>query len=429
MTPRRLRTAPRGVHRVPMSSNTLIPIAVTGYGSISAAGRNCTEALNTLEKAQVRNRPTAAPFFPAGFSAPCFLASDPQFEEFSALGDRDRSGFDRSNRTIRLALAAIDEALVHSGITVAEMTSVRVGIALGTTVGCTFHNEEYYIDWKEGRKPKEEQLFNYFASNLAESVQTFLGVQGPRLVITNACASGTDAIGMAFRWLQHGFCDIAIAGGADELSKVACHGFNSLMLVSAEDCRPFDRNRQGLNLGEGAGVFIMERQDRALREKRQVYGWLRGYGIAGDGYHPTAPHPEGIGLQKAMTAALEEAALSVKDIAMINAHGTGTRANDTAETCALAKLGFDTSGAVIASTKGATGHTLGAAGGVEAVFTLLALNGGKVWGTISCLGMDESLACPVLPHGTSAVLSGRLGLSQSLAFGGSNSALVIEGSG
>ena len=410
-----------------MPTDIAIPIAVTGYGSISAAGRNCTEALQTLGKARVNTSLPAAAFFPAGFSAPCFIAADPHFDDFCVLGIGDRAGYDRSNRTIRLALAAIDEALARCTIGVDEMAPLRVGVALGTTVGCTFHNEDYYIDWKEGRTPEQQQLFNYFASNLAASVQMFLGVRGPRVVITNACASGTDAIGIAYRWLQYGLCDIAIAGGADELSKVACHGFNSLMLVSPEDCRPFDRDRKGLNLGEGAGIFIMEREEQALREKRQVYGRLRGYGIAGDGYHPTAPHPEGIGLQKAVTAALNEAALSVEDIAMINAHGTGTRVNDTAETGALAKLGFDGCKTAVASTKGATGHTLGAAGGIEAVFTLLALNGGRVWGTIGCHDPEESLECRVLTHGTSTELSGRFGLSQSLAFGGSNSALVIEG--
>lgn len=314
------------------------------------------------------------------------------------------------------------------GISLEQLRSMRVGVALGTTVGSTFHYEQYYRDWKQGQVPDARVMEHFLDSNLASFVQRMLGVSGPKALITNACASGTDAIGLAKLWLENDLCDIVLAGGVDDLSKIACHGFKSLMLVSEQSCTPFDRDRNGLNLGEGAGIVLLEKEDSS-HTKAHVLGWVRGYGIAGDAYHPTAPHPEGRGLQQAVLNALANSGLTKEDVSMINAHGTGTKANDKAETAAVAALGFDTSMVPMVSTKGATGHTLGAAGAIEAVFTLLALNGGRIAGSIGCKTVDPEFACKILPHGSSAVLKGRVGLSQSLAFGGNNSALILEGSG
>ena len=412
-----------------MSSFLRSSIAVTGCGCLSAAGIDCSESNESIRNGMVKSRLPSGSFFPASFSAPCFLAVDSLPVEYEVLKSEAKGGFSHFNRTIQLALASIDEGLAEAGITLDELRSKRVGIALGTTVGCTFHNEAYYIDWKKGVAPDPALLLQYFSSHLAEAIQTILGVQGPRIVITNACASGTDAIGMAKGWLAHDLCDIVVAGGVDELSRIACHGFNSLMLVSEKNCAPFDVNRQGLSLGEAAGILILEREHSAVADKRTIRGWVRGYGIAGDGHHPTAPHPEGRGLQHAVCIALKDAGLGKGDISMINAHGTGTRANDLAETKAIAEVGFDGNKVSVVSTKGITGHTLGAAGGVEAVFTLMALNQGEVFGTVGCIEPDPELSFPVLPQGQRVELSGRIGLSQSLAFGGSNSALVLEGSG
>lgn len=411
-----------------MSGFSRPSVAISGYGCITAVGLNCSDAIVNLRSGVVNSGLLGEGYFPSAFSAPCFQAKERLYDDYEVLATVEKE-FGHFNRTIQLALSAIDEALTGAGLTLEKLASKRVGIAFGTTVGCTFHNEKYYIDWKEGKKPESGLLYNYFSSNLAESIQRILGVQGPRIVITNACASGADAIGMAKKWLEYDLCDIAIAGGADELSRIACHGFNSLMLVSKENCRPFDINRKGLNLGEAAGVLILESQVQVEREKRNIAGWVRGYGIAGDAYHPTAPHPDGKGLQKAVGTALMEASVTTGDISMINAHGTGTRVNDQAETKAILEVGFDGTQVPVVSTKGATGHTLGAAGGVEAVFTLLALNRGEVFGTIGCAEPDPELSFPILATGQHAHLTGRIGLSQSLAFGGSNSALVIEGCG
>lgn len=405
----------------------LQPPVVTGYGAITALGENCQAAFRNMADGLMCNVSMGEGFFPSGFSAPCFQVSSVAPEAGRSRLDDLISTTQISNRTVLLTLLAVAEGLHRAGLSLNDICKKRVGVVLGTTVGCTFHNEEYYIKWRDGREPDPEPLLAYLGSNLADKVKELLGVVGPGLVITNACASGTDAIGVAKTWLQNNICDIAIAGGADELSRVACHGFKSLMLYSEKRCTPFDTHRQGLNLGEGAGILVMEKQTDVEKRGQEILGKVRGYGIGGDAYHPTAPHPEGRGLQCAIHGALQDGGLFVDDICLINAHGTGTPANDLAETNAISAVGFAPDRVSVVSTKGFTGHTLGAAGGVEAVYTLMALNQGRVLGTGGCHHIDPQLVFPVLSESESQVLSGKIGMSQSLAFGGSNSALVIEG--
>ncbi len=411
-----------------MVESTVPPIVVTGCGTVSAAGTSCKSSLQSLRSFEANNTHLSNYYFPVPFSAPCFLVKDDDLPTGGLLSLPEYAAELPYNRTLFLALCAINEALTTAGVDKDILSTKRVGVALGTTVGCTFHNESYYVDWKNKTNPDPNLLQKYFTSNLAARIQNIIGVQGPKIVVTNACASGTDAIGIAKSWLEHGLCDIAIAGGVDEISRIACHGFKSLMLVSEESCKPFDKNRKGLNLGEGAGIVVLEQEDYAVSRDSSILGWIRGYGIAGDAHHPTAPHPEGKGLKNAVLKALKSAALTTENISMINAHGTGTPANDKAETRAILDMGFDRLMPVV-STKGATGHTLGAAGGIEAIFTLLSLNRGEVAGTTGCTEFDSDLSFTPIVEGQTAQLEGRVGISQSLAFGGSNSALVIEGSG
>ena len=396
-------------------------ITIRGYGVICGAGTTSTEAFLAIRNREVRNQLLAQEWFPESTVAPCFLAV-----ESGALRRRLAEGGIVAapwvNRTVLLALTAILEALAKAGLSVADLKGKTVGVAIGTTVGCTFNNEAYYCQWRAGQTPDQAPLDAYLNSNLAALVQHILGIRGPRLVVTNACSSGTDAIGLASSWLKAGLCDLALAGGADELSRIACHGFHSLMLVSDESCTPFGQNRKGLNLGEGAGILLLERGDGS---KTNLFGGLRGYGAAGDGFHPTAPHPEGRGLQSALRQAMESAGVDGGMIAMINGHGTGTPANDRAETNGLVAAGL--ADVPLVSTKGATGHTLGAAGGIEAVFTLMALNEGYLTGTIGCAEVDPDLARDVLGEDQEVTLKSPIGISQSLAFGGGNGVLVLEG--
>ena len=403
------------------------PVAITGLGAIAAGGSDAAELWRNLAAGVVRCGPVPEYLFKTILNYPVFAA--PQ----DCLSDKARALLAETcpdfraesvSRTILLALTAAAEALHQAGITAADLHKLRVGIAIGTTVGCTFHNEDYYIAWRDHLAPDLAPVHYYLGGNVAAALHRLFGTSGPSAVVTNACASGTDAIGIGRNWLAAGQCDLVIAGGADELSRVAYNGFASLMLADTVPCRPFSRDRQGLNLGEGAGVLVMERQEGAAARGGKILGLVRGYGSAADAHHPTAPHPEGRGLKTALAQALREA--GPEQIVLVNAHGTGTKANDQAETNALAAALPGATKAAIVSTKGFTGHTLGAAGGLEAIFTLLALRDGFTPGTVGCAELDPVFAVSPLRQREGRRLAGRLGISQSLAFGGGNSVLVLE---
>jgi len=409
--------------------NTKSSVAVTGMGCISAAGTDTKSHWININKSTARCSPMPDWLFHTELLYPVFAApQEPLSEAGRDLLEDTLPDFTTGamSRTLNLAVSAVAEALNQAGIGLQYLRGKKVGIALGTTVGCTFNNEDYYEQWRRGMKPDLAPIFHYLSGNLAQALHGILGTHGPSAVVTNACASGTDAIGLAKGWIASGACDLAVAGGADELSRIAYNGFAGLQLSDTEQCRPFDRHRKGLNLGEGAGLLVLEEEGRALERGIPPLGWVRGYGSASDAWHPTAPHPEGRGLKCAFDQALADAGLSIQDVAMINAHGTGTKANDLAEANALSNLLPKSCHVAIVSTKGMTGHTLGAAGGLEAIFTFLALRQGVTPGTHGYQLSDPQLPVSPIPQGMSVLLSTHIGMSQSLAFGGGNAAMVIE---
>jgi 3-oxoacyl-(acyl-carrier-protein) synthase len=261
----------------------------------------------------------------------------------------------------------------------------------------------------------------FLKGNLAESIARKTKARGPQLTIVNACSSGTDAIGAALSWLKSDLCDIVIAGGADELNHVPYCGFGSLGILNPGLCSPFDRDRKGLNLGEGAGVVVLEKKSSADKRGRSSDLVLLGYGSSSDAYHLTAPSPEGVGLKASLSAALAEAEIEPQDVSFVNAHGTGTNDNDLVEGNALAEI-FGKALTML-STKGFTGHTLGAAGGLEAVFTALGLREGWIPASAGFQNKDEAI--PIAPVRERTAIPGQFAVSTSLAFGGNNAALVI----
>lgn len=399
-------------------------------GCTCAIGPDISSISTSILQPQRNCTPVPKELFTTKLSSPVFsIPSDILFSRAEAVLDSLASSqqLPQLNRSLLLALTTAGEALQTADIDLHTLRSKRVGIILGTTGACTFHNERYYIDWKSGCDPDPEPVFTYLTSHLAERLGNLLRVHGPVSVVTNACASGTDAIGMARLWLLNDLCDLVLAGGVDELSSIAYHGFSSLLLTSPEPCRPFDRKRKGLNIGEGAGIIVMEREDDMTKEGRRSLGWIHGYGNAGDGYHPIAPHPESLGLQKALHAALAESDITPERVSLINAHGTGTVANDIAEARVLSVMPFDWQNCVVVSTKGLTGHTLGAAGAIETILTLMALNSATIAGTVGCTEQDPELSIQILPENSTSYLGSRFAINQSLAFGGNNSVLIIEG--
>jgi 3-oxoacyl-[acyl-carrier-protein] synthase II len=383
------------------------PVFITGMGAVSAAGASVRDTLASFRKG-ARNGGRVT-LFDTSLEYPVF--------EVKSLP----AGFNREGqRTIELALAAVDEALTSAGLS-GNLTAYRVGVCLGTTVASQLNDLDFYRTFRNTGTAPMEPVDRYLKGNLADAVAASLHATGPSLTVVNACSSGTDAIGVALSWLRSGLCDVAIAGGADELSRIPYCGFGSLGIVSRELCAPFDRDRKGLNLGEGAGVVVLEREAVARSRGARPDLFAAGFGACADAYHLTAPHPDGVGLVTSIRTALQEAGINQDEVAFVNAHGTATPENDLAEGKVLARM-FGP-GVRMLSTKGFTGHTLGAAGGLEAVFTALGLREGWLPASPGFTNQDPNI--PIVPLKTETRVAGNYAISTSLAFGGNNSAVVI----
>jgi 3-oxoacyl-(acyl-carrier-protein) synthase len=382
---------------------------ISGVGIVSAAGADKASTLDSFRRG-VRNYSTKQPFETT--------VCAPTFQVRAALPELP--GRMNASRTLRLAMRAVNEAMGEAAFARFE-EGTRVGVCLGTTVGCQLNNVSFYAAYRRGESPGLDPVYNFLSTNLAKSVAELVGARGPRMTVVNACSSGTDAIGVAAGWIEAGLCDVAIAGGADEMYIVPLSGFWSLGVMSAEPCAPFDRDRAGLNLGEGAGVLILESEEHARKRGAKAEFEVAGFGAACDAHHLTAPHPEGRGLEAAVRAALGRSNVDAADVAFINAHGTATQDNDRAEGKVIARL-FGTNTPFL-STKGFTGHTLGAAGGLEAAFALMGLREGWIPGSAGFSNPSEDVA--VMPVRRVTEISGRYAVSTSLAFGGNNAAVLI----
>ncbi len=379
---------------------------ITGLGVISAAGADLAQALGSFERGE-RNA-GAVSLFPT-------VMHYPVFEIKQLPREYHLEGW----RTLSLACIAVDQALQDAELT--DLSRYRVGVCLGTTVASQLNDLEFYRSYRKGKTESMAAVDRFLKGNLAEYIARRIGARGPQMTVVNACSSGTDAVGVALSWLKSGLCDIAIAGGSDELNHVPYCGFASLGIANPSLCAPFDRDRKGLNLGEGAGVLIIETKATALRRGKTSGLFLAGYGSSNDGYHLTAPSPDGRGLRASFTTAMQEAGIEPGDVSFVNTHGTGTHDNDLVE----GKVMMDLFGPGIRmlSTKGFTGHTLAAAGGLEAVFTAAGLRAGWIPASAGFKTRDEAI--PIEPVREKTAISGRFAISTSMAFGGNNAAIVI----
>ena len=297
----------------------------------------------------------------------------------------------------------------------------RIGVFLGTSTSGILDTELAYRQ----RNPETGALpgsFNYAGSHscysVADYVQQVLDLAGPAIVVSTACSSSAKVFGTAARMIQAGLCDAAIVGGVDSLCLTTLYGFNSLELISSRPCRPFDADRDGISIGEAAGFVLLEKTAPKTDPDSVM---LLGVGESSDAYHMSTPHPEGAGAQLAIQAALHAAGLAAGDIDYINLHGTGTKSNDAAEDKAVFNvLGGNTP---CSSTKGATGHLLGAAGVSEAIISALCIQNGFMPGGLNTQRLDSALRSNYLLHNKKQAVS-RV-LSNSFGFGGSNCSLVL----
>jgi 3-oxoacyl-[acyl-carrier-protein] synthase-1 len=295
----------------------------------------------------------------------------------------------------------------------------RIGVFLGTSSSGMLEGELAYRERSSSTAPlpgwiSYRDSFNMYAP--AAYVRARLGLEGPTSVVSTACSSSAKVFAAAARAIESGLCDAAVVGGIETLCFTTLHGFSSLELLSRDPCRPCDAERNGISLGEGAALVLLEKTDASGEGLA-----LLGYGESADAHHMSSPHPEGLGAALAMRAALKGAGIAAEDLGYINLHGTGTRNNDAAEDAGVHSV---TGGSVPCSaTKGWTGHTLGAAGGIEAVVTLLALRHGFAPGTLNTRKLDPALRSQVLLEGRSAKLD--YAMTNSFGFGGSNCSLVF----
>ncbi|GAB3910837.1 beta-ketoacyl-[acyl-carrier-protein] synthase family protein [Mucilaginibacter boryungensis] len=276
-----------------------------------------------------------------------------------------------ASRTTLLSLLAAREAIADAAIP--DMNSLRVGFVSANTVGGMDRSEDFFIEFlKDNSKGKLKNVYDHECGSMTELVATQLGITGFMTTLSTACSSSANAVFYGARLIRNGLLDVAVAGGADALTKFTLNGFNTLMILDKEFCRPFDQNREGLNLGEGAGYVVLVSDRVKATLTKEVYCQLSGYQNSNDAYHQTASSPDGVGSYMAMQGALKRAGLQPQDIDYINLHGTGTPNNDSAEGSAIKRL-FNPHYPPMSSTKSFTGHTLGASGGIEAVFSALAV--------------------------------------------------------
>ncbi len=399
--------------------NNLSPIAIAGIGAISAIGENVAANLESLRQSKHGIGPISQL---DTFHKGKLLAGNIAISN-ADLYDRMGIAHDQAyTRSTLLALVAIREALTEAGIDLAD--GYRTGLISATTVGGMDATEAYYDDYLT------TSTYHHFIPThpcgyAAEQLADYFGIRDYVTTISTACSSAANAIMLGARMIKAGLLDRAIVGGTDCLSKFTINGFNSLMIYTDGHCRPFDENRKGLNLGEAAAYLVLESPALADQRAERPLAYLSGYGNANDAFHQTASSEDGEGAFLAMQQALEVAGRAPTDIDYINAHGTATPNNDLAEGHALLRI-FGSIDAIpyFSSTKAFTGHTLAAAGAIEAVFSVLALQHQLVFPNLNFAEPIASLG--IVPETQPMAAKINHVLSNSFGFGGNCSSLLFS---
>lgn len=389
------------------------PIAITGMGIVSAIGKNVPENEYSLLNNQhgIQKYSVQDPLIHQEKWVGEILLSNEEL--YSELGLNPKDAYTRSTL---LGLKAAKEAISHANLDLND--GLKTGFISATTVGGMDATEKYYFDFLE-----TENHTNYIPTQNcgvhAEQIAEILGIKDYITTISTACSSAANAIMLGARMIKAGILDRVVVGGTDSLSAFTINGFSSLMIYSDEFCQPFDDNRKGLNLGEAAAYIILESEKSA--GSKEILGYLAGYGNANDAFHQTASSDDGQGAYLAIQTALEVANLNPSDIDYINAHGTATPNNDLSEGQSISRV-FDQV-PDFSSTKAFTGHTLAAAGSVEAVFSLLALKNQVVFANLNFqTPMKEFDLVPQTEIKSKKI---QTVLSNSLGFGGNCSSLIF----
>ena len=404
-------------------------VVITGLGCITPIGNNVQEFWKGIQEAKCGIDEITA-FDTTDHKV--HLAGE--VKNFNPEDYIDKKEAKRMDRYTQFAMTAAKEVMKDSKLNVEEIDSTRFGVIVGSGIGGLITTETGSNILEQKGPARVSPFFIPMAiSNMAAgNVSIEVGAKGQSFCLTTACASGTDSIGEAFRMIRHGYQDIIMAGGTEApITPVAVAGFaNMKALSTAEDKTrasiPFDKERNGFVMGEGCGLIMLEELEHAKKRGAKIYAEMVGYGATSDSFHITSPAPNGEGGARAMTNAIQDAGISPEDITYINAHGTSTHLNDAGETAAVkTAFGEASKTVMMSSTKGNTGHLLGAAGGVEAIACIKAIETGMVPPTINYKVKDEECDLDIIPNEPRKV-DVKYAMSNSLGFGGHNGSIIFK---
>ena len=405
-------------------------VVITGIGLLTPLGLDTASTWTALLEGRSGIGPINR-FDASGYS--CRIAGEvPDFDPLAILDKKEARKMDRFTH---FAIAAAREALGDSGFEIVPDNAERVGVYIGSGIGGLEFLERTKAELME-RGPRRISPFFIpgMILNMATGhVSILLGAKGPNLAVATACATGTHAIGESARLIRDGYCDAMIAGGAEApITRLAVGGFCAMKALSTRNdepelaSRPFDAERDGFVMGEGAGILFVEERESALARGARIYAEIVGYGLSGDAYHMSAPSVDGNGAMRAMRIALQDAGVDPREVDYINAHGTSTPAGDRVEVLAIKAL-FEShaSKMICGSTKSMTGHLLGAAGGLESAISALAIYHDHVPPTINQTSPDPECDLDCVPN-KSRKLTVRTALNNSFGFGGTNASLLFR---
>lgn len=405
-------------------------VVITGLGLISPLGIGVEASWNAAVAGTVGIGPITqfdASLYPVRIAGEVKNFDPAQYIEAKEIKKMDRF--------IHLAMVASMMAHEDSGLKITPEKAERVGVFIGSGIGGLKSIEYYHKALLEkGHRRVSPFFIPMVCINLASgNVSIYLGAKGPNSSVVTACATGSHAIGEAFRIIERGDADVMFAGGSEAVvCPLAVAGFGAMKALSTRNdepeksSRPFDSDRDGFVLGEGTGIIVLESLDSAMERGAKIYSEIIGYGMSGDAFHISSPAPEGEGAARCMKAALRDADLEPERIQYINAHGTSTRFGDELETMAIKRVfGEHAYRLCVSSTKSMTGHLLGAAGGVEAIFSILSIVNDLVLPTVNLDSPDPECDLDYVPH-KARQLSLEYALSNSFGFGGTNACLIFK---
>ncbi len=405
-------------------------VVITGLGLVTPLGIGVDETWTALCKGQ-SGISEITRFDASGFDTK-IAGEVKNFHPEDFLSKKEAK---RTQLFIAYAVAASRMALEDSGLTIDKANENRVGVLTGCGLGgLELLEQTTVVLQKKGPQRVTPFFIPMIIGNMAPGmISIYLGAKGPNSSIATACASGTHAVGDAFKIIKRGAADAMIAGGVESVITPTCiAGFNAMKALSVRNdppekaSRPFDRDRDGFVVGEGCGILILETLDAALERGAQIYAEICGYGMSGDGFHMAAPAPEGEGAARCMAAALADSKMPFDKIDYINAHGTSTQLNDVYETKAIKSVFKEKASSIaVSSTKSMTGHLLGGAGGIETVFTALTISEGIIPPTINLEHPDEECDLDYVPN-KARKMDVKTAMTNSFGFGGTNATLILK---